>query len=1342
MPHNIDPATNGRWRSADPAADPATEPSPTKTPGDSAMLGDNVGVYAVHMALLHTGRVLMFSGGWESSNLLHRSWTWDPAEPIANALGRWFMPEFDDLAPPHVGIPTRSDDPDIDLFCCHHVILPDGRFLALGGDAAGHGNVSLHVYDPVMERWQKIAGRAAPALPGVTYPMGMTAGRWYPTAALLPDGSVVVFSGDSPGGIVIDAEILRPPGYLPAVVTGGRRNIPGVGERPLFLFPGMHLVPGGRVFYVPTSFRYDGGTEAAVLGQAGPTASFRMTGAATGAWQHYANPMDPAQPLVPTERFREEGTSVLLPPAQAGRILLIGGGWYNSGMQHGEQRSCEILDTQASPPNWSPAGLMHHARVNVNAVLLPDGKVLILGGHDRFKWGPHTWDAVALEHPQEQAEIYDPAVPFNAADPSAAFTAVAEMHAPRMYHSTAVLLPDGRVLVAGGSDPHESNHGRPTDQKHMEIYEPPYCFAGQRPVLDAISETDGPSDQVHYGGQFTAQYQVEAGETIASVVLMRPGAPSHHTDSEQRHVPLSFVASGANRLRATLVDDPSVAPPGYYMVFLVDSQARPCTSARFVRLSHEHCTLVADRSHFSIDEADAVAVGGVSEFAPAFYLIVDGFTPTSLGITTTTPTAAELAVFAPTFTFALTGVGPVANMAAYPTRMLLEMASLGVQQRITLEYGLRLTGTSMFPLAGAMPELRVVRMGVNVGGHGCETDITLFRQPNPYMLDGPTHWLSTDLRVFALRAGEEQSEQELPAGSPDPLAYVSDFVAACDAAPQSLMHPFDRIATDQQASRLYLGSLREGSPVFNFAIARVRYRSVATAAADVRVFFRIFTTAVTTMTYAALTYPRNAAETLPTLGTSATEVLTIPHFGVSRSTVETTGDTVNTKSLPASGAGGAETHRYFGVWLDFNQTALLYTDPHDGVLKSIQDLIRGKHQCLVAEIRFGADAIPAGATPADNDNLAQRNLAIVESDNPGPRDSHLVQHTFDLRTTWPPSTKVNVGAAVHDDRGHDGDARAGTDRRHLHAAEPDELMIQWGGLPRDSEATLYMPALDADAIVAAAARRPGPLRLTSVDAHTVRCEVADVTYVPLVVPLPTAVAGLMTIRLPESVKTGQNFRVITRQIGGMPRRVLGTFELFIPVTAEAQVRPDEEHFLAVLKSIATKIAPNSRWYPVFQRYLEGTSDKVRGLGGSPDGIKPSATGEADGDKRRRDVRCCGLSGVVGVLTALLFVAAAIIAEPAGRWMFAVVAIALAGSIVGWACVCRMNLCSRLAILAVGAALGAAVLGGWSLLGTAAPNSVLAWAAAIAGVLTVVALACFCSGRNAKGSSCPNVRGGA
>ena len=120
MPHDaVNMSTQGQWLGA------------IRTPGDSANPGDGFGVYPVHTLLLHTGRVLMFSGGWEGTNLLHRSWTfdptsWDPANPTAGVIGRWFLPQFDDDPVANPPPPTGTHDPDIDLFCAHHVQIDDG----------------------------------------------------------------------------------------------------------------------------------------------------------------------------------------------------------------------------------------------------------------------------------------------------------------------------------------------------------------------------------------------------------------------------------------------------------------------------------------------------------------------------------------------------------------------------------------------------------------------------------------------------------------------------------------------------------------------------------------------------------------------------------------------------------------------------------------------------------------------------------------------------------------------------------------------------------------------------------------------------------------------------------------------------------------------------------------------------------------------------------------------------------------------------------------------------------------------------------------------------------------
>ena len=149
--------------------------------------------------------------------------------------------------------------------------------------------------------------------------------------------------------------------------------------------------------------------------------------------------------------------------------------------------------------------------------------------------------------------------------------------------------------------------------------------------------------------------------------------------------------------------------------------------------------------------------------------------------------------------------------------------------------------------------------------------------------------------------------------------------------------------------------------------------------------------------------------------------------------------------------------QYFGCWLDFNQT-----DPQfpvqvpggsDGPFSArlpIVQLVRGIHQCLVAEVRFqpgATDPIPNGATPSSSDRLAQRNLAIVESDNPGIASTHVVQHTLAVKPS-----KVNPKAAF---------AAVG---ERAGRTPYDELVIRWNDLPRDTSASLYSPDWSADEI--------------------------------------------------------------------------------------------------------------------------------------------------------------------------------------------------------------------------------------------------------------------------------------
>ena len=265
-------------------------------------------------------------------------------------------------------------------------------------------------------------------------------GRWYPTAVVLGDGRVAVFSGRPDRGIEDTAEVINPESLKSELIDGGKRK--------LYIYPGMVMVPGGDIFYVPTAWQYEGaGNVNEVKAGLGPTASFRMTGATTGTWSEHDDPIDPTERLFPANFLREEGTFVLLPPARAGRIMVIGGGFatdpndnITANQVSTQMDSCEILHTQGAP-HWTSAGRMRRPRSNVHAVVLPDGKVLIVGGHDGAK-RVHTND-------QNIPEMFDPTVPPDPADPHAAFTDMATMGSSRLYHAAALLLPDARVLVAG-----------------------------------------------------------------------------------------------------------------------------------------------------------------------------------------------------------------------------------------------------------------------------------------------------------------------------------------------------------------------------------------------------------------------------------------------------------------------------------------------------------------------------------------------------------------------------------------------------------------------------------------------------------------------------------------------------------------------------------------------------------------------------------------------------------------------------------------------------------------------------------------------------------------------------
>lgn len=214
-----------------------------------------------------------------------------------------------------------------------------------------------------------------------------------------------------------------------------------------------------------------------------------------------------------------------------------------------------VLDTTQSSPSWQRTASMAYPRSFMNLTMLPDGNVLATGGETDKNGGDISKAVYA-------AEMWSPT--------TQTWTTMASMHTPREYHGTALLLPDGRVLESGmGAD-----FGNVPDEDSAEFYSPPYLFKGARPTI-----TQAPS-QIQLGTTFFVATPDAA--SIASVALIRTGAVTHFFDQNERYLPLSFTQTSGG-LTVTAPANTNLAPPGYYMLFIVNNSGVP-SIAPFVQV--------------------------------------------------------------------------------------------------------------------------------------------------------------------------------------------------------------------------------------------------------------------------------------------------------------------------------------------------------------------------------------------------------------------------------------------------------------------------------------------------------------------------------------------------------------------------------------------------------------------------------------------------------------------------------------------------------------------------------------------------------------------------------------
>ena len=666
------------------------------------------------------------------------------------------------------------------------------------------------------------------------------------------------------------------------------------------------------------------------------------------------------------------------------------------------------------------------------------------------------------------------------------------------------------------------------------------------------------------------------------------------------------------------------------------TNVNPSIDPFFFKVQERDCVVVTDRSTFGKDEIDGLLhLQGSPAFIPAaFYVVLDGFRASDLGITSTTLTGTPNVAPAITFNPGLNGL-----MAEVTACTAEDPDHLNLPQRFTWTYRARFTDTSDFT-----QEIRTVAMtasmtstsGITVAGQAV---ITLTLQPNPYEVDGQTSWLSVDLQVFELPLNGALASTPGIVLNAGPNDFITRLLANSGggyndpALARAPNHPFDLdLVAKQDSSVVSIGGTIGLIPVYNFAVARVRYRALSTPAPNVRAFFRLFQCSTTSTDYQPTsTYLTGGqgATRIPLLGVVNNELVSIPCFAAPRvdptnaSGLNAQTDPVNVgpvgESIPPDSSGN-EVQVYFGCWLDINQTTPVLPAAGSGATgtssytpsRSVQDAIRGQHQCLVAEINLDPPEpqIATGASPATSDKLAQRNLTIV-----GVASPHEVPATFEIKPTSP---------------------KRGADDR------PDELMIDWGRLPAGSTASVYLPGADVDEILAIADRLYLRHTLARSDGHTLRSPARGITYVPIPPGSSSNYAGLLTIEVPAEVKRGQVYDVVTRQLrtirARLPepppeiheaadtshvgvvvveqpgelvewRRVVGAFQVSIPIETKAVLLPVEERLLSVLRWIARAIPTDERWFPIFQRYLKQVGDRVKALGGDPDEITPSSSGE-------------------------------------------------------------------------------------------------------------------------------------
>ncbi|MED7953394.1 galactose oxidase early set domain-containing protein [Streptomyces sp. BE303] len=496
--------------------------------------------FAAHIAMLPTGKVLLFSFerietnpekepaptqtiGKENAG---RAYLWDPAKGSGTD-------SFTKVTPPVIDMPDGLGElRPAPFFCAGHSFLPNGMLGVFGGNLGGNGGTGAKlslIFDPWTETW--------------TRNPDMSVGRWYPSVVTGADGRQLIMSGQSELGWGTPTPVVeRFPAKsypVPSLKTDTPRNTPVdrfKADAPFSLdYPHLFSLRDGNVYafgrHPDEQWVFD------------PVNETRRDLLAR-----------------PDGRKRGYGSAVPLPGGPNGpeATLFLGGDRDNPST------------LRFSNGNWTAEKSRAFGRTQDDTLLLPNGTLLTVNGaYDIRDYGNGPYNPNA-DLKYRQTELRD-------AQGNWKLGPVQRL--PRGYHSNAVVLPDGRIMVTGDELQQLANDPDITDNMNgsIEIYEPAYLHQGNRPSIDRA-----PTTAVGYDKNFLVTTTTPG--LVSKAVLLSPTTATHSVNTSQRHLELRVTSRAGNRLELQAPPDAKAAPPGWYMLFLLNDQGVPSV-AKWVQLS-------------------------------------------------------------------------------------------------------------------------------------------------------------------------------------------------------------------------------------------------------------------------------------------------------------------------------------------------------------------------------------------------------------------------------------------------------------------------------------------------------------------------------------------------------------------------------------------------------------------------------------------------------------------------------------------------------------------------------------------------------------------------------------